>query len=105
MPDGGKTSRSVDEFEGYVESVFRRQNRAILETGQLLDEDLSQQDSLTLEKAEHRVLEACTALNQVVKHQMEQKKPGILLELKVKNTIGDCDFATRTLEQLILAQE
>ena len=104
-PDGRETTRSLEDFEDYVESVFRRQNKATLDSGQLLDEEINPQDCLTLEQAEHKMLSACSALNQVVKHKMEQSDSGILLELEVKNTIGDCDFAARELEQLIEAQD
>ncbi len=104
-PDGQKTTRSREEFEHYVESVFRRQNQASLEVGQLLDEEIDPKNSRQLELAERRMLDACGALNQVVRHEMDRDDPGILLELEVRDTIGDCDFATRILEQLITAQE
>ncbi|RUM53495.1 MAG: hypothetical protein DSY87_03660 [Methylococcus sp.] len=99
--DGRQITRSIDQFKGYIESVFRRQNQATLNTGQLLDEDISESTALELESAEHRMLDACGALNQVARKKMNRNKPGILLELKVRNTIGECDHATEQLEQLI----
>ncbi|MGR9106805.1 MAG: hypothetical protein ACU843_07730, partial [Gammaproteobacteria bacterium] len=89
-PDGKETTRTREEFEQYVESVFRRQNRASLEAGQLLDEELSAADSREIATAERYMLKACSALNQVVAQKMEQNDPGILLEMKVKDTIGEC---------------
>jgi hypothetical protein len=100
-PDGQKTTRSREEFESYVESVFRRQNQASLEVGQLLNEGLNAEDSAALETAERRMLSACSALNEVVRKEMDQTDPGILLEMEVRDTIGDCDFATRILENLL----
>jgi hypothetical protein len=100
-PDGRQITRSIDEFKGYVESVFRRQNQATLNTGQLLDENISENIGLELETTEHRMLDACGALNQVAREKMNRNEPGILLELKVRNTIGECDHATEQLEQLI----
>ncbi|MGH8499523.1 MAG: hypothetical protein ACRERV_12070 [Methylococcales bacterium] len=89
-----------------MESVFRRQNSASLAVGQLLDDTIgSPREKLALETAERKMLAACDALNRVVHQQMEQHDPGILLEIEVKNTIGDCDFATRGLERLIEEQE
>jgi hypothetical protein len=88
-----------------VESVFRRQNRASLEVGQLLNEEISPKDSIALESAERYMLKACSALNQVVRQEMDRNDPGMLLEIEVKDTIGDCDFATRIVEQLIAEQE
>lgn len=70
-----------------------------------MEEDISEKEVLALEKAEGRMLKVCSPLNKIVKHKMEQADPGILLEMEVKNTIGDCDFATSELEQLISAQE
>jgi hypothetical protein len=100
-PDGRQITRSIDEFKGYVESVFRRQNQATLNTGQLLDENISENIGLELETTENRMLDACGALNQVAREKMNRNEPGILLELKVRNTIGECDHATEQLEQLI----
>ncbi len=101
-PDGRETTRSRDEFEQYVKSVLRRQSSASIETGQLLDETIDNPETrLALETAERKMLLACDALNRVVHQKMEQNDPGILLEIEVKNTIGDCDFATRDLERLI----
>jgi hypothetical protein len=100
-PDGLEITRSIDEFKGYVESVFRRQNQTTLTTGQLLDEDISESTSLELETAEHRMLDACDSLNQLARKKMSRNEPGILLELEVRNTIGKCDHATEQLEQLI----
>ncbi|MGH8549946.1 MAG: hypothetical protein ACRERU_15335 [Methylococcales bacterium] len=104
-PDGQETTRSREEFESYVESVFRRQNQASVEAGQLVNEEIRPRNRGELEAAERNMLRACSALNQVVKLKMEQQDPGIFLELEVRDTIGDCDFATRILEQLIALQE
>jgi hypothetical protein len=104
-PDGQKTTRSREEFERYVELVFRRQNQASLEVGQLLDEEVNPEVSRQFEFAERRMLDACSALNQIARHEMERDDPGIVLELEVRDTIGDCDFATRVLEQLLAEQE
>lgn len=105
-PDGLEVTRSRDEFEQYVESVFRRQNQASLEVGQMLDDAVaSPRERLALETAEQKMLVACDALNQVAHQRMEQNDPGIVLKIEVKNTIGDCDFATRELERLIEARE
>lgn len=104
-PDGQEITRSREEFEGYVESVFRRQNRAALEVGQILDEGISPETAHELDAAERSMLKACSALNRVVRHEMERDDPGILLEIEVRNTIGGCDFATRQLERLIAGQE
>jgi len=104
-PDGREITRSIDEFKGYVESVFRRQNQVTLNTGQLLDEDISESTGLGLETAERRMLDACDALNQIARKKMNRNEPGILLELEVRNTIGKCDHATEQLEQLIAELE
>lgn len=88
-----------------MESVFRRQNQASVEAGQLLNDEINPRDRTALEAAERNMLGACSALNQVVKQKMDQRDPGIFLEMEVRDTIGDCDFATRILEQLIAEPE
>lgn len=104
-PDGVEVTRTRAEFEQYVESVFRRQNNASLEAGQLLDDTLDDPEQRRkIEDAERNMLASCGALNRVAHQRMEQDDPGILLEIEVKNTIGECDFATRELERLIEAQ-
>ena len=105
LPDGRETTRSREEFERYVESVFRRQNKASLESGQLLSEEIDSQKSAELESAERYMLRSCSALNQVVQENMDRKDPGILLEIKVRDTIGACDFATQIVEELIVELE
>ncbi|MCI0668421.1 MAG: hypothetical protein L0Y43_10245 [Methylococcaceae bacterium] len=104
-PDGRETTRSREEFERYVEAVFRRQNQASVEAGQLLNEEIKPGDRIALEAAERNMLRACSALNQVVKQKMERENPGIFLEMEVRDTIGACDFTTRMLEELIAEQE
>lgn len=101
MPDGEETTRSREDFEKYVESVFRRQNRASLEVGQLLNDEISARDSDQFERAEGYMLKACSALNRVARQEMERNDPGILLKMEVRDTIGECDFATRILEEMI----
>lgn len=105
MPDGQETTRTREEFEGYVESVFRRQNQASVEAGQLLEEDLSPKDRTALEALERNMLNACSALNQVARDQMDQRDSGLFLEVEVRDTIGNCDFATRNLEKRIAELE
>lgn len=102
MPDGRETTRTREEFETYVESVFRRQNQALLEAGEMLESPLDPNNVRQLEYAEKRVLQACGALNQVAREKMENHDPDILLEIKVKDSIGDCDFATKVLEEVIV---
>jgi len=100
LPDGSQKTRSIEDFEQYAESVFRRQNQATAQAGMLLDEDLNPDDYKALEAAESRMLMACKALNEIANRQIDQQDSNILLELEVKQSIGECDYATQKVEQL-----
>jgi hypothetical protein len=100
LPDGSHKTQSIEEFEQYAESVFRRQNQATAQAGMLLDEDLNPGDYNAMEAAESDMLRACKALNEIANRQIDQQDSNILLELEVKQTIGECDYATQNVEQL-----
>ena len=100
LPDGSQKIRSIEEFEYYAESVFRRQNQATAQAGMLLDEDLNPDDYNALEAAESEMLKVCKALNEIANRQIDQQDTDILLKLEVKQTIGECDYATQKVEQL-----
>ena len=101
LPDGSQTTRSIKEFEKYAESVFRRQNQATVRIGELLDEDLDPSVITELEAAEEQMLKKCAAINQIARQQMDQQHSNFLLELEVKRSIGECDYATRQIEHIL----
>ena len=100
LPDGSQKTRLIEDFEQYAESVFRRQNQATAQAGMLLDEDLNPDDYNALEAAESRMLKVCKALNEIANRQIDQQDINILLKLEVKQTIGECDYATQKVERL-----
>lgn len=102
-PDGTRHTRSIEEFEKYVEQVFKHQNRVMLESGSL-QEELQDPDALRrLEHMEKQVLEACEAVNQAAILQSREEDIDLLLQLEVRDTIAECDHATGQMEQLINA--
>ncbi len=100
LPDGSHKTRSIEDFEHYAESVFRRQNQATAQAGMLLDEDLNQDDYNALEAAETAMLRACKSLNEIANRKIDQQDSDILLQLEIKRSIGECDYATQKVEQL-----
>lgn len=101
LPDGSHKTQSTRQFERYAESVFRRQNQATVQTGMLLDEDLNPDAYNALDAAESDMLRVCKPLNEIANRQINQQDSDIMLELEVKQTIGECDYATQKVEQLI----
>lgn len=101
LPDGSQTTRSIPEFEQYAETVFKRQNLTTTRIGELMEEELDDEAYNKLEAAEETLLNKCAAINQIARDRIEQKDSNVLLQLKVKQTIGECDYATRQAEQLL----
>ena len=101
LPDGSQRTRTIEQFEQYAESVFRRQNHAMTQAGMLLDEELTPKQYRELESAEANMLKACKPLNEIANRQIDRQDAGLSLELEAKHSIGDCDYATQKVEQLI----
>jgi len=100
LPDGSQTTRSIEEFEQYAESVFKRQNQATTRIGEILEGDLDTSVYTELEAAEERMLKKCAAINRIARQQMDQQKTSILQEIEVKQSIGACDYATQQVERI-----
>jgi hypothetical protein len=97
--DGAVTVRSREEFEKYVEAVFRYQNRV---GNDLISLDATTgQVGATLRLAEQRMIERCNYLNEVVVAHGEGREPGLGLKAGLMRTIGDCDQAAHDLGALL----
>jgi hypothetical protein len=98
-PDGAVTVRSRDEFEKYVESVFRYQNSV---GNEMISRSLSvQQSDKPLQSAEERMVASCHYLNAVAVAHAEGRDPGLELKSGLMRTIGECDRAAHDLGELL----
>ena len=97
--DGRVTVRSRDEFESYVESVFRMQNRVgndLITLSGSVDEL-----PLVLQSAEENMIERCHALNEIVVASAEGRAPGMAQKSALMKSIGSCDRAVHDLAALL----
>jgi hypothetical protein len=98
-PDGAVTVRSRDDFERYVEQVFRYQNSV----GNDLISRTASTDELppALQSAEEHMVESCHALNEIVVATAEGRDPGMKLKSALMRTIGQCDAAAHDLAAVL----
>lgn len=98
-PDGAVTVRSRDDFERYVEQVFRYQNSV----GNDLIAHTASTDELppALQSAEENMVESCHALNEIVVATAEGRDPGMKLKTALMRTIGQCDAAAHDLATIL----
>lgn len=97
--DGAVTVRSREEFETYVEAVFRYQNEVgndLIALGPSTGEVAA-----TLQLAEERMIQSCQYLNEIVVAHTEGHEPGLALKAGLIRTIGECDRAAHELGVLL----
>jgi hypothetical protein len=97
--DGAVTVRSREEFEKYVEAVFRYQNEV---GNDLISLGASTgQVATALQLAENRMIESCRYLNDVVVAHTEGHEPGLALKAGLMRTISECDRTAHDLGVLL----
>jgi hypothetical protein len=98
-PQGERTVRSRDDFERYVEEVFRYQN---LVGNDLIARSVSYEEMPpALQAAEEHMIESCHALNAVVIARAEDRDPGLALKRELARTIAACDQAAHAVGTLL----
>lgn len=91
---------SRDEFEKYVETVFRFQNSMTSEVMMLSDSGFVG-DFDRLLQAEQHMQKVCEPLNQYVSRDMDGLSTGFLLRRQVVKSTRDCDHAAHEVEVLL----
>ncbi len=97
----GDTGLSREDFEAYVEQVFRFQNRLTNEVMllSLRSEDLNQYNDIFL--AEHNMHEICSPLNEYVVKSMDDQNAGLLLMRRVERSVVPCEQAAQYVDLLL----
>lgn len=97
----GDTALSLEEFEVYVEQVFRLQNRLTNEVMllSLRSEDLDRFEDIF--SAENRMHELCNPLNEYVVKSMDDQSAGFLLMRRVEKAAVPCERAALQVEALL----
>ncbi|MCC6715685.1 MAG: hypothetical protein IT496_10675 [Gammaproteobacteria bacterium] len=98
-PQGERTVRTREEFERYVEQVFRYQN---LVGNDLIARSVSSEEMPpALAEAEEHMVRSCHALNAVVIARAEDRDPGLALKRELARTIAGCDQAAQAVGRLL----
>lgn len=100
-PDGSTRQLQRDEFESYVELVFRRYNRVVddlIVVASLVDEHELEDRELLL--AEERAATVCRPLSEIVSARIEGREVGLFHKLQLPEVVPACEAASAALEAL-----
>lgn len=92
-----------EEFEQYVEHVFRYHNQVMSELIEAADErpDQDPQEKRLLNAAETKMVSACQALNEVVSESLSGENVGLNLKLDLVDTVPACEEASKAVDDLM----
>lgn len=92
-----------DRLRTYSEKVFRHQNRVtsrmMMASFQL--DGLTEKQRQALERAERRVNESCSSLNELASARVNQEDTGLLLRGEAWMTVRRCEQRAEALEALL----
>lgn len=91
--DGERLGLASPEFRGYVERVFREQNRLVDELA-FAAEDSVGGDALA--EAEQALLEACAGVNELATSRRDDTRLGLRRSAAAARTVPRCEAASRT---------
>jgi len=97
----GAKRQSREEFERYVEDVFRLQNNMTSEVMMLTESEDNSQSHVTLIRAEQDMQKICAPLNEYASRDSEGLSVGLLLSHSVEKSAVDCERAARQVESLL----
>lgn len=94
---------SQDEFEKYVENVFRYHNQVMNDLIETAADRVTQspEESKKLDAAEARMILTCQVLNEIVTEAMSGENPGLKLKLDLIESVPDCEAASKTVDDLM----
>jgi hypothetical protein len=92
--DGERLRLTSAEFRGYVERVFREQNRVADELAFALEAPGAERGELAA--AEQGLLEACAGVNELATARRDELELGMRRSLSAARTVPQCEAATRS---------
>jgi hypothetical protein len=96
----GANGQSREEFGRHVEEVFRLQNRMTSQVMMLLESDeVKNPDDLL--RAEQRMEQICSSLNEYASRDIDGLNIGFFLQRRVEKSAIDCEQAAREVESLL----
>ncbi len=102
-PDGSIEYKSKEDFERYVEAVFRYHNRVendLITATAFMDETKLDPNS-PLVRAEETAAARCKPLNDIVSATIEGRELGFFLKLQLPEAVPACEKASQRLEALL----
>lgn len=104
LANGRRIPLNSQEFEDYVEDVFKFQNRVADELGFALV-DMAATDStrqaVELEDAEERLLAACSGLNELATARRDGLRLGVRRKLELARQVPACEQAATAAASLM----
>jgi len=97
--DGVRLAVTSPEFPGYVERVFREQNRVADELAFALDDDASAR----LDGVEENLLAACRQLNELATTRRDNVEISVRRRLAAARSAPACERATASAEEALAA--
>jgi len=97
--DGQRLRMTSPEFRGYVERVFREQNRVADEVAFALEAPGGGETALAA--AEQRLLDACAAVNELATARRDGRRLGAGNSARAARTVPACEEATRSVSALL----
>jgi hypothetical protein len=101
--DGERLWLTSEAFRGYVERVFREQNRVADELAFALEAPGAGRAGLAA--AEQALLEACASVNELATARRDRRRLGVRSGMRAARTVPDCERATRAAEGVLAAAE
>ena len=98
--DGTRLSLASSEFRGYVERVFRDQNKVASDLAFALDDATASGGAAPpeLTAAEDALLKACAGVNELATSRRDQQDLGVRRSASAARGAPDCERATRAAQ-------
>lgn len=100
---GDRLALGSAEFRGYVERVFREQNRVATELGFALEDAEPAAAPADLAAAEDALLDACAGVNELATLRRDGERIGARRGARNARSVPGCEAATRTAEAALAA--
>jgi energy-coupling factor transporter ATP-binding protein EcfA2 len=97
--DGQRMKLTSEDFRGYVERVFREQNRVADEVAFALEAPGAPRNDLA--DAEQRLLDACAGVNELATARRDELRLGMRRSLAAARTVPQCEAITRAVAEAL----
>lgn len=102
-PTGQELAMTPEEFTGYVQQVYLRQNRVmsklIRSTGDFVEDDFDEPAQLTA--AARKMIRACGPFENIVAASLLTEVSGKGPDLQLADSVPACDFAAKDVESVM----